>query len=115
MRCLVWPRLRFWFLYCREMDGEGSPEEEKGGETVRGPGFLAGDQDSAPRGAHQGVISNNEELHVLHGPPSISLHLQDRQQGLEEQKSTTGSPNTAELPGKDGQEGKLRHEETRKI
>lgn len=65
----------------RDGDGEGSPEEEQGGrETEKGPCFSAGDQVSAPCGAHQCVISNNEQLHVLHGPPGISLHLRDRQQ-----------------------------------
>lgn len=29
-----------------------------------------------PPSTHQGVISNDEELHVLHGPPGISPGLQ---------------------------------------
>lgn len=49
-------------------DGEGSRGKSEM-EAERDLGFL-------PPSTHQGVISNDEELHVLHGPPGISPGLQ---------------------------------------
>lgn len=90
----------------RDRDGQGSPDEERGGRQRGVVSFS--DQVSAPHSTHQRVISNDEELHVLHGPPGISPHLQDRQQSSEERRSrrpmTLGisvCPDTAELLRKD--------------
>lgn len=63
----------------RDGDGEGSPEEERRGRQRGVPAFWQGTGFlPVPPSTHQRVIRNDEELHVFHGPPGISLRLQER-------------------------------------